>query len=393
MKVNLPANVIRYAAVIALIQYFVKALESPHYAAFLVRGRLELSYEQLGWFFSLSPLLGVILLVFGGILADKYGRRMTWAASLFLYGGGIVWIIISTSFEMALVAAAFIGISSAFSYSNRAWLYDSEGREGLRKAYGLSYMLSLPLSVVGIKTVFFLEDYLSDAVILLVAAALIMITGGIVITFPGSHRDRHHSCTDIVTSGVNQFVSSRVLQLIVLQSIFMGFRSAINIWWDTYFLEEVDTLLLDFSPTLQIISLAAACCAGFFLLLRKTNYRYFIIYPLIFTTVCFVLIPFIPTQWLALILILRAGISAGFIIETAGVFILINDVISSDRATALSFLGVFMGISRMVGFSLWGRFAEWEGKFFLAAALVVISLLILLWALKIHEKNTNVDSE
>lgn len=390
MKSNLPLNVIRYVTAAALIQYFVKELLSPHYPEFVVKGTLSLSREQLGLFLTVSASLALVLMYFGGILTDKYGRRRAWAVSLFLYGGGILWMAISGSFTMVLVAAGFIGISSAFKFSATAWLFDSEGKEGLRKAYGLLYIISLPLTLAGMKAVTRLGDFLDDTSVLLVAAVIILVIGWWVITFPGPYGYRHDSCRDIAKSGIHQVVSSRVLQLIVLQSIFMGFPAIVSSMWDLYFLEKFHEAAIDLFPQFRLISLVAAFCAGIFVLLKKTNYRYFIIYPLGFTAVFFVAIPFAPT-WLVYILI--GGISAGFLIEGAGLFILINDSIFEDRATALSLMGVLTGISGTVGHFLWTQlFAAWEEKFLLtfsfplAAAFIVVSILLLFWALKMHEK-------
>ena len=86
-------NVVRYAVVLVIGIYFIHHLQYPWSEAFVPSmsmspSRIDLESFVVGAALSFS-------VVIGGILVDKYGRRLGWTISRFLYGASILmWFLV-----------------------------------------------------------------------------------------------------------------------------------------------------------------------------------------------------------------------------------------------------------------------------------------------------------
>jgi hypothetical protein len=196
------------------------------------------------------------------------------------------------------------------------------------------------------------------------------------------------SLVEIAKSGVSQVLRSRVLMLIAVQYLAMGFFFSVNTVWSEYFIDRYNIVPTVHAAELRIIPVVVTSLLGLVLLLKKTDYKAFIVYPLICTAALFFVMP-VTTIW-QLSYIVENGISAALLIVGVGIVLLVNDVISENRATTLSVLALLYVIPTAVsGFLLNRMVLGWEEKFVVAGCCCVISLLLLVWAVKIHERDTS----
>jgi MFS family permease len=267
MSQRFPKNVTKYVVVLTIAKIIGEGVIYPQSGGFMVLEGLTLDYYMEGKVMAVSYFIGFLLLYCGGILADKYGRRLTWAASLFLVGGGMLWIALAPTYVTALLAAVLLGISSAFRCSSVAWLFDHEGKEGLKAAYGLIHIISVLLLVIGMG-ITMMGGFYRIAMVLASFAAF--VAGGWVITFAENYGNRLSSLVVIAKTGVRQFKSRRVLQLIVLYSLFVRPASWVSGFTLFTYIEKFQV----FSPegvsvmdkTLDTISVVTLFLAGLFLL-------------------------------------------------------------------------------------------------------------------------------
>lgn len=221
----IPSNVIKYVVILAVLGYSGRELHIPDYGMEIAVYEIsKLSFSQLSLISTIGSVVGVILLVAGGILADKHGRRLTWALSLIFYQIGLLWLLVSPSFESALFSGFLIGSSYMFVCSSLAWFFDFEGKEGLRKAYGLLRMI-LALSVtLGIANIVFFNHFLNARHELALTSIISISCACWIMTFQENFGSRSNSCVQIFKTGIRQIFSSRVLRLIVLSAIFVDFQ-------------------------------------------------------------------------------------------------------------------------------------------------------------------------
>ncbi|MBU7046694.1 MAG: hypothetical protein HXS54_09690 [Theionarchaea archaeon] len=388
MSQRFPKNVTKYVVVSTIARFFGEKVISPQSGGFIIHERLTLDYFMGDRVMAVSYVTGFLLLYCGGMLADKYGRRLIWAASLFLFGGGMLWLAFATTYEMALLAAVLLGISSAFGCSSLAWLFDHEGKEGLKTAYGLIHIISVLLLVIGMGITMMGEFH---RITFIVTSSAAFAAGGWVITFAENYGNRSSSLVVIAKTGVRQFVSRRVLLLIVLYSLFMRPASWVSGFTLFTYIEKFEVFSPDkvslMDKTFDTISVVTLFLAGLFLLfLRRTDYRKLIIYPVVFLGGFYVLLPFAPTE--SLFFILKGGASLFSLITWAGIIILINDSISENRATTLSLMILLMSIPALLEFFLYILITEfeWVTLSLISGALGIVAVLLLVWAVRIHER-------
>ncbi|MBU7010948.1 MAG: hypothetical protein HXS46_09675 [Theionarchaea archaeon] len=391
---NSRLNVIRYAIVFLIAGQFGRELIMFNYGPSIVKHISGFTSFQEEFLTAFSFALPLLLVYFGGILADKYGRRLTWAVSLVFLGGSMLWLRMDsssgmlTTFGPALMVAILLSISSAFGRSPVAWLFDHEGRDGTKNAYGLYFVLFGLLSLAVWKGRFLVEA-LPEGYINIMLSGLILVMGLWVITFPENYGQRPSSLIEIAKSGVNQFTSSRVLQLIVLQSIFMAFSSFARAFLQLQYIAKEPISFAKLNTFLSAELVIVALCAGILLLLmKKIDYKKLIIYPMIFAVVFYAAIPFAPTM---LFFILNSGITFFLFLRAAGIIILANDSISQNRAATLSLLVLFMSLVEFTS-------SYWQPLFYgldpvvlsvVAGVCAAGSLGLLYLAVRIHDqKNT-----
>jgi MFS family permease len=392
-----PPNVVRYAGVLVIGTYFIHRLQYPWSAALVSRIpqpfiRFNLESFIVGAALSFS-------VVIGGILVDKYGRRLSWAVSRFLYGASILmWAIVyvgrGTSVEFLLpmfldIMWALSLLAAALKMSWVAWLFDIEGRDGMKNAYGLLYLSSFPLILAGLGLGIFLEDFSDDPHVSILLAGLIMIAVGFwIFTFPENYGDREKSLLNIAKNGITQFKTSRVLQLIVIQGILIDLPLWVKGTWKGYLVEEFNLSSDETFKMLWLITVAIAFLAGGFLLLVKgIDYKKLIVYPTICMAGLYLLMPLARSPQVFTILI--GGVSAVALLRTAGILILMNDAISENRATVLSLVTFLIMITSIASTFWYVSDIQWDITFLAAGAFALISLVPVAAALKIHGRNAS----
>lgn len=391
-------NILRFAVAVAVVEYFAYKVLDPFYLQFMTTDRgLGLTPFKFGLFVSCASLMMISLEYISGIFADKFGRRLSWAISLFLYGVGMFWLSTVTEFTYALLTAFFMGSSYAFvSGASEAWLYDHEGKEGMRKAYGLLYLVSIPLTIAGGVAAISL-GYFFDSVRIPIAVTgvIVVINGFFVLSFPENYGGQEKQWLDIAKVGIKQFLANRVLQLTVLQTFFMTLAIWINTaWWVTYIVKEFNVSIAGTAAAFAVVS-AAAAIAGFYISkMKETDYRKLIIYPTIVMTASYLLMPFASVV-IVFVILLVCVIAATYFRGT-GITILENEIITEERATSLSFLNMIRGVFWVIGPLVWGamiQIVDLRATFMIAGIFSLISLVLLNTALKIrrhaHEEDTN----
>lgn len=396
-----PPNVVRYAVVLVIGTYFIHRLQYPWSAAFVSRIppppiRFNLESFVVGAALSFS-------IVIGGILVDKYGRRLGWAVSRFLYGASIlIWFLVfigrgtssGSLFPILLdMMWALSFLAAALQMSWVAWLFDGEGKDGMKDAYGLLYIGSLPLILAGLGLGIFLEGFSGSPRVSILLAGLILIGLGFwIFTFPENYGDREKSLLGIAKSGITQFKSSRVLQLIVIQGIFIDLPLWVKGTWKNYLVEEFNLSSDETFKTLWLITVAIAFLAGVFLVLVKgVDYNKLIVYPTLCMAGLYLLMPLAPSPQVFTLLI--GGVSAVSLLRITGILILMNDAISKNRATVLSLVMFLMTVTGIVSTFWYMSDIQWDVTFLAAGACALISLVPVGVALKIHGRSAPVSPQ
>jgi MFS family permease len=397
-----PKNVIRYTVIAFLVGYFNRELGISFYQ--MSTRASELTSFQSHIVTVIGVCIPLLLVYVSGILADTYGRRLIWAVSLFLYGGGMVVLGASvpvtstpvapfTSFASILASAILYSFPPALTILSLAWLFDHEGRNGLKNAHGLLHILSALAILVGMSIT--MESFLNFRTKLILTGVIALAAGCLAVTFPENYGSRS-SWKETNKTVVNQFISRRVLHLVVLYSIFMGFPVAVSDSALIHFINatvmsDISTAssLQEFFTASYIIFMVVSFCAGILLLfMKKIDYRKLIVYPMILVVIFYFLLPIVPEVQLYFILD-GARLFGSFLIGI-GIIILVNDSITENRATALAVLTLLMTIPTMLTI-FWNvvlSAVAWEMACVIAGALAVISLVYLNQAARISEKDT-----
>ncbi|MBU7027570.1 MAG: hypothetical protein HXS48_11605 [Theionarchaea archaeon] len=320
---------------------------------------------------------------------------MVWSVSLFVYGGCMVGLgilspepshplAVFASFESLLAATVLFSFPSAFAISSVAWLFDYEGKKGLKNAHGLLHILSALPVLAGI--IITLESSLSTGTNLILTGVIALAAGGLVVTFPENYGSQS-SWKEINKTVVNQFISKKVLQLIVAYSIFMGFPFAVSGSALIHFMSMISDFTPETFTPYYIIFIAVSLCVGILILLMKRiNYRKLIVYPMIIVILFYFLLPILPT--LLWFFILDGGYLFGSFLIQIGIILLVNESITENRATALAVITLLMAIPTLLTF-FWNMVLdtiEWEMACVIAGALAIISLVYLNRAVKTHEE-------
>lgn len=381
--------VVRYVLAVGAVEFFAFKVLDPFYLQFLTTERgIGLTPGQFATFVALGGWVTMALDYLTGAVADKAGRRATWAAALFVYAAAMIWLSRATSFRQALVVPVLQGISWALSSGSReAWLYDHAGQEGTRRAMAALYLYSVPLTLAGAALATRLGQCAPLRVPIALTGAIMLGVGLFVLTFPENYGSRVRRWREVLSSGLRQFRSSRVLQLLALQSFFMTLPVWINsAWWLTFLVQEwhlePSRVALSFGVTAT-----AAAAAG--LILRRAGhlirYRALLLYPTATAAAAYLLMALatVPAVFVGLVVVAVA--SSYF--RATGITLLRNEHIGEERATALSFLSTLEGAFWVVGPLLWGAVIGRVGmrvSFGVAGLCSVAAMGLLLLALRAH---------
>lgn len=91
---------------------------------------LQLTEGHLGWLNAISAncLGAAIGAIIGGVLADKYGRKVIYTYNMLVYMTGVLLILLSTNFPMLLTGFLITGVSVGVGVP-ASWTYISESSE------------------------------------------------------------------------------------------------------------------------------------------------------------------------------------------------------------------------------------------------------------------------
>jgi len=396
--INMRSLSLKYALAVGLVEFFAWKVLDPFYLQFLTTDRgLNLSPAQFGLFVSLGSWVTMVFDYPTGSVADKLGRRSTWAAALFSHAIGMLWLSRVRTFAQCLIVPVFQGISWALqSGSREAWLYDHAGEEGTRHAVALTYLLSLPLTAAGISLATWMGSRANVTVPIALTGVILLGVGAIVMTFPENYGHRQKPWAATLKSGLAQFCSSRILKLLALESFFNTLPIWVSsAWWLTFLVEEWNVGVTAATFAFGVTAMGATT-AGFALYRASTaspksrcgesaeagkaglsGYHSLLIYPSLVAAAAFCLMVVAPGPAVLVALVL-VTIAARYF-RSAGVTLLRNREIIEDRATALSLLGTLEGLVWAVAPLIWGIVIQAAGLrtvFLLAGISSLISSVI-----------------
>lgn len=385
--------IVRYAIVTAVVQFFIYKVQDPFYLQFLTTNRgLALPPMQFSYFVSLASLVCLVLDYMTGVLADRFGRRLTWAVGLLSYAVAMIWLSTVSTFVQAIGAAILMGFSYAFtSGSPEAWVYDAVGQEGMRQAYGKSYLYSVPLTIAAAVVATLLGFLSSVRVPVLLSGLLFLATGLFVLTFEENRGERNRNWLFTLKAGFIQFGRSPILQLAAVQSFFMTLPVWVNTaWWVTY---VVQTLHLNASETALAwgaTALAGVVAGKYISGMKGVRYTYLIVYPTVVMAAACVGMTLTTSAILFVGLVALALTGSYF--RGSGISLLENSQITHERATALSFLNTLRSGFWFAAPPLWGALIAHAGlkiTFAVSSAACLLSLLLLLPALRLERQSAS----
>lgn len=357
----------------------------PYYVQFMTTDRgLGLSPTQFGFFVSLASAVTFSLNYVTGAFADRKGRRLSWAVAMFSYAAGMLWLSSVSAFGTAVTSAVLMGTSCAFASGAReAWLYDGVGRAGTQEAFGKLYLLSAPLTLIGMGAAIVLGRPGGLRMPIAVAGIIVLCDGLFIMSFPenyGTHRRR--GWLEVLKVGFQQFRENQILWITAIQSFFYTLPIWITTaWWITYLIQQFKVDLAGTATAFGITSLAAAITGLCICRMKTTNYRNLILWPTLGSGAAFLLMPFSTTPWTFVALVIVA-VASGYL-RGSGITLLENEQITEERATALSFLNTLRSAFWAVAPLLWGFLITAFGlkvMFILAGVASIISFLLLLVA-------------
>ena len=398
---------LKYALAVGIVEFFAWKVLDPFYLQFLTTDRgLNLSPAQFGLFVSLGSWVTMVFDYPTGSVADKLGRRATWAVALFSHAIGMLWLSRVRTFAQCLIVPIFQGISWALqSGSREAWLYDHAGEERTRHAVALTYLLSLPLTAAGISLATWMGARTDVRMPIALTGVILLGVGAGVMTFPENYGQRQKPWVATLKSGLAQFSSSRILKLLALENFFNTLPIWVSsAWWLTFLVEEWNVGVAATTFAFGITAMGTTT-AGFALYRASTassrsrygentkagksalsRYRSLLIYPSLVAGTAFCLMAVSPGPAVLVALVL-VTIAARYF-RSAGVTLLRNREITEDRATTLSLLGTLEGLVWAVTPLIWGIVIQAVGLrivFLLAGVSSLISSVIFSIALSSRE--------
>ncbi|MDI6894733.1 MAG: MFS transporter [Bacillota bacterium] len=387
--------VVRYVLAVGAVEFFAFKMLDPFYLQFLTTERgIGLTPGQFATFVALGGWVTMALDYLTGAVADRAGRRATWAAALFVYAGAMFWLSRAMTFRQALTVPILQGISWALSSGSReAWLYDHAGQDGTRRAMAALYLYSVPLTLAGAGMATWLGTRANIRAPIALTGAIILGVGLLVLTFPENYGSRARRWREVLASGLGQFRSSRVLQLLALQSFFMTLPIWINsAWWLTFVVEEWHVNPARVALSFGITATAAAGAGLILSRMKVTRYRALLVYPTAAAAAAYLLMALATVPAVFVCLVVVAVASSYF--RSTGIALLRNEHIREERATALSFLSTLEGAFWVVGPLLWGVLIGRAGmrvSFVVASICCVASMGLLLLAMRAHASMGRLD--
>lgn len=124
-------NSLKSTIAVSLINYLdAGAIVAGAAGLTLWKDYLQLTEGHLGWLNAISAncLGAAIGAIIGGVLADKYGRKVIYTYNMLVYMTGVLLILLSTNFPMLLTGFLITGVSVGVGVP-ASWTYISESSE------------------------------------------------------------------------------------------------------------------------------------------------------------------------------------------------------------------------------------------------------------------------
>lgn len=197
---------------------------------------LGISFAQIGFFQSVSSLLTFITDFPTGGLADRYGRRLNYAAGILLFGVSLIIIACSSSFFIIALAFALAGIGSAFmSGTLTPWLYDAI-KGDKKRAHMVFSRMRIINGILGTVAGFVagtISRYALNLPILL--AGICGISASLLALLFLEENYGHGKAKpygEILKDGLKHIAQERTLQYLLVASFFLSFagRSFFMFW-------------------------------------------------------------------------------------------------------------------------------------------------------------------
>jgi DHA3 family tetracycline resistance protein-like MFS transporter len=204
-----------------------------------------------------------------GIVADRYGRKLSVIVGLFLVGGAFVITGLAPTTGVVIAAAALMGFGRTFgSGAEDAWLADEVGLENVGRSYQRGAQAWRIGALAGIGAAVALA--LADLRLPVVAGGLVLVALGVALVLvmpetgfrPARRPDLSalRSLTATGVEGTRLVRGTPVLVLIVGILFFQGASGeALGRLWEAHFLRDVGVpTLLGLDPVVWFGSIAAA---------------------------------------------------------------------------------------------------------------------------------------
>ena len=302
-------NILRFALVMGGITYFYHAFQCS-------TGYLEISIlpESLQvstqiHFTMIRVLIGICMIVFtliGGALSDKYGRKIFWSLGLLLYAFSLLLVMVPSVIWQVTVGLSFF--SSLFWASKIAWIYENEGNDGMRKAYGAYYAMAPLLVMGGIGLSALMTHICDDARVQFILPCFVIVILALwVLTFPEPPQKSPESLSAILTSGIYTFVHNKVFLLLLFHRILIDAALWIAHSWQVNLVQAFPSVPDQPTLVFGIITILFTGLVGSgILFMRKTDYATLTIYPSVLMAVFLGGLLIAPTPLLFSILITGA---------------------------------------------------------------------------------------
>lgn len=334
-------NILRFALVMGGISYFYHALQqSTEYLEIsrlpeFLQGVTQIHFSMIGVLITIFIILFTII---GGALSDKYGRKLFWSVELLLYAFSVLLLVFPSIIWQVTVGLGYF--SSLFWASKIAWIYDHEGKEGMRRAYGFLYAMSPFFIMGGIGLSAVIDHFLGDVRVQFILPCFVIVIIALwVLTFPESPEKSTESLPTILTTGIYSFFHNKIFLLLLFHRILMDAALWIARSWELNLVQAFPSV--PDQPTLifGIITIVFTGLVGSgMLFMKRTDYARFTIYPAVLMAVFLGGLLIVPTPFLFSVLI--TGAFALSLVWWTGFYIVINSVITGTRATLLSLMYV-----------------------------------------------------
>jgi MFS family permease len=337
-----------------------------------------------------------------GIIADKFGRKLSIIIALFLQLIGEVIYIFADNYMLFALVAVIAGISWAFlSGCFDAMMYDSlkkEGREKeMQKVSGLNGSFKLSAGIIGsFVGGLIARDLKLNSFIFLIIITSISVGLAFLVSFflkePSSeYKHTEQSPAKIFRDGINLLKTDKSLQRIVLLSIFATpFAGYLLTFYQPYFV-QANVSGIWFGIALSIASLLGVLASRYaYLIERIMGVAKGTLLATLMPGIFYILMAIVFHPWVSIIVFV---IARGSMNLQKPLFADYTNrhIESNNRATVLSMIGMFSGIYVALMGLIIGIVADYalHYAFIFMGSIVIIGALLL----RIKERHVNLHHE